>query len=81
MLNETDFFNMMERRRKDLFFSTVTFIRNYMPVKDNLSSTILIKFSSDEIEFPELMSRARTNMRVYATNIAKDEKEYISDEQ
>jgi hypothetical protein len=35
LFNETDFFGMMERRKKDNFFLSLEFLKNFIPLKDD----------------------------------------------
>lgn len=52
LMNETDFLTIMDKRKKDSYFGTLMFIRNFLPIKDDPGNNVLIKFEADKLLYP-----------------------------
>ena len=80
LMNETDFLNIMDKRKKDSYFGTVMFIRNFLPIKDEIGNNIVVKYEAEKLAYPELYERAKGLMRIYGSNVLPQDRDYISDE-
>lgn len=69
----------MNRRRQDSIWSTIQFIRNFVPIRRDNIDWVTVRYDSRIIMYAHLKERADQLIRVYAKIINPGEAAYISD--
>lgn len=70
LITENDFSLLINRRRQDGIWSTIEFIKNYVPVRRDQADWLTVKYDEKNVMYSTLKERAARLIRVYAKNIA-----------
>jgi hypothetical protein len=79
LITENEFSALVNRRRQDNIWSTIQFIKNYIPVRKDTADWVTVRYDEKVVMYSFLKQRAQRLIKVYAKKITLDDDQYISE--
>ena len=79
LITENEFSALVNRRRQDNIWSTIQFIKNYIPVRKDTADWVTVRYDEKVVMYSFLKQRAQRLIKVYAKKITLNDDQYISE--